>query len=79
MSVGSDRNDLQGVIHSREKRQHSKEIIWKYNNDYITFRVRMVKKKTWKFTFFFLKDLNYTINSGYFFFFLILCIFFIEV
>ena len=54
MSVGSDRNDLQGVIHSREKRQHSKEIIWKYNNDYITFRVRMVKKKkTWKFTFFF--------------------------
>ena len=30
-----------------------KEIIWKYNNDYITFRVRMVKKKTWKFTFFF--------------------------
>ena len=47
-----------------------KEIIWKYNNDYITFRVRMVKKKKHgNLHFFFLKDLNYTINSGHFYFF----------
>lgn len=29
-----------------------KEIIWKYNNDYITFRVRMVKKNMEIYIFF---------------------------
>ena len=44
MSVRSDRNDLQDIVLSGGKSNIIKEIIWKYNNDYITYRVRMVKK-----------------------------------